>query len=153
MDALTGLPNRRAWDSDLTSSIERARRDLVPLSIAIIDLDHFKAFNDTFGHPAGDRLLKGAAAAWLGQMRAVDGLARYGGEEFVLLFHESSADQAVEVLSRLRAVTPERPDVLRWGRVLGRQRDLRRARGSRRQRHVCRQGRRSRPGGHRRADQ
>jgi diguanylate cyclase (GGDEF)-like protein len=106
VDELTGLPNRRAWDSDLTSSIERARRDLVPLSIAMIDLDHFKAFNDEFGHPAGDRLLKSAAAAWLEQMRAADGLARYGGEEFILLFHESSADQAVEVLSRLRAVTP-----------------------------------------------
>jgi diguanylate cyclase (GGDEF)-like protein len=106
VDDLTGLPNRRAWDSDLTSSIERARRDAVPLSVAMIDLDHFKAFNDAFGHPAGDRLLKGAAAAWLEQMRAVDGLARYGGEEFILLFHESGADQAAEVLSRLRAVTP-----------------------------------------------
>ena len=106
VDDLTGLPNRRAWVSDLTSSIERARRDVVPLSVAMIDLDHFKAFNDAFGHPAGDRLLKGAAAAWLEQMRAVDGLARYGGEEFILLFHESGADQAAEVLSRLRAVTP-----------------------------------------------
>ncbi len=106
VDVLTGLPNRRAWDSDLTSSMERAHRDVVPLSIAIIDLDHFKAFNDAFGHPAGDRLLEGAAAAWLEQMRSVDGLARYGGEEFVLLFHESNADQATEVLSRLRAVTP-----------------------------------------------
>ena len=106
VDDLTGLPNRRAWSSDLTSSIERARRDLVPLSVAMIDLDHFKRFNDAFGHPAGDRLLKGAAAAWLEQMRTVDGLARYGGEEFILLFHESSADQAAEVLSRLRAVTP-----------------------------------------------
>ena len=106
VDDLTGLPNRRAWSSDLTSAIERARRDLVPLSVAMIDLDHFKRFNDSFGHPAGDRLLKGAAAAWLEQMRTVDGLARYGGEEFILLFHESGADQASEVLARLRAVTP-----------------------------------------------
>ncbi len=106
VDDLTRLPNRRAWDSDLTSSIERARRDHVPLTIAMIDLDHFKAFNDTFGHPAGDRLLKEAAAAWLAKMRAVDVLARYGGEEFVLLFHESSAGRAAEVLPRLRAVTP-----------------------------------------------
>ena len=106
VDDLTGLPNRRAWSSDLTSAIERARRDRIALSVAMIDLDHFKRFNDAFGHPAGDRLLKGAAAAWLEQMRTEDGLARYGGEEFILLFHSSSADQATEVLARMRAVTP-----------------------------------------------
>ncbi len=106
VDDLTGLPNRRAWSADLTSSIEKARRDLEPLSVAMIDLDHFKRFNDAFGHPAGDRLLKGAAAAWLEQMRAVDGLARYGGEEFILRFHDSSASQASDVLARLQAVTP-----------------------------------------------
>jgi diguanylate cyclase len=72
----------------------------------MIDLDHFKKFNDEYGHPAGDRLLKGAAAAWTGELRGVDLLARYGGEEFIALLPGSSGDEAVEVLGRLRAATP-----------------------------------------------
>ena len=106
VDELTGLPNRRTWSSDIAAAIDRARRDGTPLSVAMIDLDHFKYFNDEFGHPAGDRLLKGAATAWQQELRAVDRMARYGGEEFVLLFDGSSADQATEVLTRLQAVTP-----------------------------------------------
>jgi diguanylate cyclase (GGDEF)-like protein len=106
VDELTGLANRRAWTSDLAASIERARRDRTPLSIAMIDLDLFKAFNDTFGHPAGDRLLKSAAAAWLEQVRTVDRLARYGGEEFIVLMNDSESEQATDVLTRMQAVTP-----------------------------------------------
>lgn len=106
VDELTGLPNRRTWSSDIAEAVDRARRDGLPLSVAMIDLDHFKRFNDEFGHPAGDRLLKGAAAAWQEELRAVDRMARYGGEEFVLLFDGSNADQATEVLTRLQAVTP-----------------------------------------------
>ena len=85
VDELTGLPNRRAWSTELPAAIERARRDRVELSIAMLDLDHFKRFNDEYGHQAGDRLLKGATAAWSAQLRAVDQLARYGGEEFIVL--------------------------------------------------------------------
>src|SRR5674476_807530 len=92
VDELTGLPNRRAWNSDIDDALERARRDRLPLSVAMIDLDHFKLFNDEFGHPTGDRLLKSAAAAWQGELRAVDGMARYGGEEFILFF-EGSVDE------------------------------------------------------------
>lgn len=106
VDELTGLPNRRAWSSDIAVAIDRARRDRGPLSVAMIDLDHFKRFNDEFGHPAGDRLLKTAADAWGEQLRTVDRMARYGGEEFILLFNGSTADQAIDVLARLRAVTP-----------------------------------------------
>ena len=106
VDELTGLPNRRTWSSDIAAAIDRARRDGGPLSVAMIDLDHFKHFNDEFGHPAGDRLLRGAAAVWEQELRAVDRIARYGGEEFVLLFDGSSDDQAIEVLTRLQAVTP-----------------------------------------------
>jgi diguanylate cyclase (GGDEF)-like protein len=105
-DELTGLPNRRAWTSELPRAIERARRAQLPLSIAMIDLDHFKRFNDSYGHPAGDRLLKAGAAAWTGQLRAVDHLARYGGEEFIVLLPEATTEQAVEVMERLRAATP-----------------------------------------------
>jgi diguanylate cyclase (GGDEF)-like protein len=105
-DELTGLPNRRAWVSELPRAIERARRGRAPLTVAMIDLDHFKQFNDAYGHPAGDRLLKAAAAAWAAQLRAVDHLARYGGEEFILLLHDADPAAAVEVIARLREATP-----------------------------------------------
>jgi diguanylate cyclase (GGDEF)-like protein len=106
IDELTGLPNRRGWAAELTAAIERARRDGNPLSVAMLDLDHFKRFNDEYGHPAGDRLLKGAAAAWSEQLRVGDQLARYGGEEFILLCPGADAETATDVLGRLRAVTP-----------------------------------------------
>jgi diguanylate cyclase (GGDEF)-like protein len=105
-DELTELPNRRAWAADLPRAIERARRDGAPLSIAMLDLDHFKRFNDEFGHPAGDRLLKGATAAWRSCLREVDHLARYGGEEFIVLLPGADAAQAATVLDRLRVETP-----------------------------------------------
>ena len=106
VDELTGLPNRRAWSSELPRVIERARRDGVPLSVAMIDLDRFKRFNDEFGHPAGDRLLKSAALAWAAELRAVDSIARYGGEEFIVLLPSADAIEATAVLERLRGVTP-----------------------------------------------
>jgi len=105
-DDLTGLPNRRAWTAELPRAIEHARRGGAPLCVALLDLDHFKRFNDAYGHPAGDRLLKAAAAAWQEQLRAVDHLARYGGEEFILLLPDADAGQAAEVLARLRQATP-----------------------------------------------
>ncbi|BCJ40351.1 hypothetical protein GCM10010168_32100 [Actinoplanes ianthinogenes] len=106
-DELTGLPNRRAWNDEVPRALERARRDHLPVAAAIIDLDHFKRFNDTFGHPAGDRLLKAASAAWHGTLRSVDLLARYGGEEFVVLLPGADAASAHEALSRMLAVTPQ----------------------------------------------
>ena len=113
MDELTGLPNRRAWSTEPPAAIERARRDRVELSIAMLDLDHFKRFNDEYGHQAGDRLLKGATAAWSAQLRAVDQRARYGGEEFIVLLPGATAELATGVLKRLRPSTllarPSRP--------------------------------------------
>jgi diguanylate cyclase (GGDEF)-like protein len=106
VDELTGLPNRRGWSAELPAAIERARRDRVELSIAMLDLDHFKRFNDEYGHQAGDRLLKGATAAWSSQLRAVDQLGRYGGEEFIVLLPGATAELATGVLERLRASTP-----------------------------------------------
>jgi diguanylate cyclase (GGDEF)-like protein len=106
VDELTGLPNRRAWSAELPVAIERARRDRIELSVALLDLDHFKRFNDEYGHQAGDRLLKGAAAAWSAQLRAVDQLARYGGEEFIVLLPGATAELASGVLERLRGATP-----------------------------------------------
>lgn len=105
-DELTGLPNRRAWTDELPRVLERARRTGLPVSVGMVDLDHFKAFNDTYGHQAGDRLLKEAAAAWTGQLRRSDTLARYGGEEFIVLLPDTGLDVADPVMHRLRRVTP-----------------------------------------------
>jgi diguanylate cyclase (GGDEF)-like protein len=106
-DGLTGLTNRRTWDGLLAGGLERARRQNTTTTVVLIDIDHFKHFNDTLGHQAGDRLLKEAAAAWRGQLRDNDVLARYGGEEFIALLPECDATGAAEILDRLRDVMPE----------------------------------------------
>jgi diguanylate cyclase (GGDEF)-like protein len=106
IDELTGLPNRRAWFGELPLALERARRDERPLSVAMLDLDHFKKFNDTYGHPAGDQLLRGAADGWATKLRAVDTLGRYGGEEFVVLLPAAPGTEAAAVIDRLREATP-----------------------------------------------
>ena len=106
IDALTGLPNRRTWDEELARHVAQARRDPAPLSLAMIDIDHFKRFNDENGHQAGDRLLKEAAAAWRAQLRGGDVVARYGGEEFAMLLPGCSLEAAAVVVERLRAATP-----------------------------------------------
>jgi diguanylate cyclase (GGDEF)-like protein len=72
----------------------------------MIDLDNFKAYNDRFGHQAGDLVLKEAASAWRAEVRSTDLLARYGGEEFVLLLPACALDDAVRLVERLRVVTP-----------------------------------------------
>jgi diguanylate cyclase len=106
VDELTGLPNRRAWAAELPRAMERSRRDGSALSIALLDLDHFKRFNDEFGHPAGDRLLKSASAAWRAALRASDELVRYGGEEFIILLPAADSREAAILIERLRPVTP-----------------------------------------------
>jgi diguanylate cyclase (GGDEF)-like protein len=73
----------------------------------MIDLDHFKEFNDERGHQAGDRFLKQAAAAWGVELRGTDFLSRYGGEEFALALPNCTPEEAIEVAERLRAATPE----------------------------------------------
>jgi diguanylate cyclase (GGDEF)-like protein len=105
-DALTGIPNRRAWDLDLVREMIRARRTGAPLHVALLDVDHFKRFNDTNGHQAGDLLLKSAAASWRAQLREGDMLARYGGEEFAALLVGCTQAEAVAILDRVRAATP-----------------------------------------------
>jgi diguanylate cyclase len=106
-DALTGVPNRRVWDEELPHELDRARRMGTELCVAMIDLDNFKAYNDRFGHQAGDRVLKEAASAWRLQVRSTDLLARYGGEEFVLLLPICALDDATQIVERLQTVTPE----------------------------------------------
>lgn len=106
-DELTGLPNRRAWDERLGHEIAIAERDGEPLTIALIDLDHFKTYNDVHGHQAGDQLLARAARHWRDALREVDLLARYGGEEFALILHGCSAEEATNLVERVRSATPD----------------------------------------------
>ena len=105
-DGLTGAANRRTWDLTLPLEMERARREAVPLAVAILDLDHFKRFNDEYGHQAGDQLLKAAVAVWQALVRPGDLLARYGGEEFTVLLPGAGEERALAVVERLRQATP-----------------------------------------------
>jgi len=105
-DPLTGLPNRRAWDRLLKAGLPESSRIKKPLSIAVLDLDHFKSFNDSFGHQAGDRFLRDVATAWKSALRREDMLFRWGGEEFTAILPNCGPAQALEVVERLRAATP-----------------------------------------------
>jgi diguanylate cyclase (GGDEF)-like protein len=105
-DALTGVLNRRALDDELHLALLNARHDAAPVSVAILDLDHFKAYNDSHGHAGGDQLLKGTCAAWSGALRAGDVLARFGGEEFVVVLPGCPAADAAVLIDRLRHEMP-----------------------------------------------
>ena len=84
----------------------RAERSGEPLCLALLDLDHFKAYNDEHGHQAGDAHLRRAAALWRREVRTIDVLARYGGEEFGVLLPSCEIIEAHEVIDRVRAATP-----------------------------------------------
>ena len=101
-DPLTGLPNRTALSGALFREIKRSARHRTSLAVAIADLDRFKPFNDTHGHPAGDGLLKAVADLLKAGRRATDFIARYGGDEFALLLSETDAAGAMVVTERLR---------------------------------------------------
>jgi diguanylate cyclase (GGDEF)-like protein len=105
-DALTGLPNRRAWDEELERELARARRSGEPLCAVLLDLDYFKDFNDQHGHQAGDEQLRATAALWRRSLRATDLIARYGGEEFAVLLTATSMPRAREVVEGLRRSVP-----------------------------------------------
>lgn len=103
VDAVTGLPNRGMLDTALDREIGMAARRAEPLSVGIVDLDHFKALNDTAGHLAGDRRLREFADAWTRRLRSVDSLVRYGGDEFVVLLPGCDLSAGAEAVERLRA--------------------------------------------------
>jgi len=103
-DGLTGLPNRRATFERASAAFDRASAAHAPLTIAIIDLDHFKLINDRCGHAAGDQVLREFARAGAAALRAPDVLGRWGGEEFLLVMPETTLEMAVGALERLRAL-------------------------------------------------
>ena len=102
-DALTGLGNRLRFRADLEAAVERAHRARQPLALAFIDVDDFKQINDRFGHPAGDKALRAAAAALRNTLRAGDAVGRFGGEEFLLILHSSEQGDGVSLAERCRA--------------------------------------------------
>jgi diguanylate cyclase len=101
-DLLTQLPNREAWQERLSFEFNRWQRYQHPLTIAVLDIDHFKRVNDSYGHKAGDRVLQLVARELQQRLRNTDFIARYGGEEFVALFPETTAEDARQVLDSLR---------------------------------------------------
>lgn len=105
-DPLTGLPNRRWLHHEMQREIERATRQGFEMCTAMIDIDHFKRYNDSLGHLEGDRFLVAASGRWRSQLRAVDFLARYGGEEFVAILPACDLVEAERVMQRLRSATP-----------------------------------------------
>jgi diguanylate cyclase (GGDEF)-like protein len=102
-DSLTGLTNRRAFDRALDTELSRAIRYGYPLTLIILDIDNFKAYNDTYGHPAGDRRLIAIAALLRANVRDPDLAARYGGEEFALILPHTDKEGALALAERIRS--------------------------------------------------
>lgn len=102
MDPLTGMRNRHDMMVDLDVERERARRTALPCSVAMVDLDHFKALNDSHGHVVGDQVLRRVSALFAEQLRPYDMVYRYGGEEFLLCLPNTDEATAAMVLDRLR---------------------------------------------------
>jgi diguanylate cyclase (GGDEF)-like protein len=110
-DSLTGIANRRLFDESLARESARARRLDAPLSLVVIDVDHFKQINDTYGHIVGDNVLRSLAEAIVSTTKSFDVPARYGGDEFVLLLPGCSGRDALGVAERVRAEIARRIDV------------------------------------------
>lgn len=106
-DFLTGLLNRRAFMERLDSEISRAAREGRPIGIILTDIDHFKRVNDTWGHEAGDRVLKNFSDALERNCRKYDFVGRHGGEEFIICLPESSKEQTIQIAERIRAFVQE----------------------------------------------
>lgn len=107
-DSLTGLANRRNFDTQLNTEFRRLKRSGGPLSIIMMDIDHFKQFNDFYGHLAGDNCLQAVGAALKTvKRRASDIVARYGGEEFILLLPETDKNGAINIAQRVKKVVEE----------------------------------------------
>ena len=111
-DGLTGLYNHRYFQEILEREIKRARRYKKPLSLLMIDIDHFKKINDTYGHLHGDEVLKRLAQIFSESIRACDYAARYGGEEFSIILPETLLNGALNVAERLRQRVKNTPIVL-----------------------------------------
>jgi diguanylate cyclase (GGDEF)-like protein len=117
-DQLTGLLNRREFDRIMAEEAERCRRFGQPLALVMVDIDHFKAVNDTHGHQAGDAVLRAIAKTLTGQLRTVDRVARIGGEEFALVLMQTGRSAATEVAQRVVEAVAASPVVIESGASL-----------------------------------
>ena len=115
-DALTGLPNRRAADESIKRMTAHAGRTIAPLSVVLLDLDHFKQINDVHGHDRGDKVLAAIGGLLAANVRASDFAARFGGEEFLLLLPDTDREGALELAEKLRRAI-ERADISQIGRI------------------------------------
>jgi diguanylate cyclase (GGDEF)-like protein len=115
VDPLTGIANRQAVLNRLEDELSRAARYRRPLSLVMVDLDHFKRLNDTYGHEAGDTVLQEVATRVAGNIRTTDLVGRFGGEEFLLVLPETDADAAATMAEKLRRVVAGTPIRLREG--------------------------------------
>jgi diguanylate cyclase (GGDEF)-like protein len=106
-DGLTGLANRRSFDGALAAAMAHAERTGEQLGIILLDLDHFKNYNDSYGHVAGDDLLRRCAQRWSTATRDTDLLARYGGEEFAVIALGCGVEECVALAERLRGAMPD----------------------------------------------
>jgi len=111
-DPLTGLFNRREMSRVLEEELDRARRYQRPMAVLWVDFDHFKDVNDTFGHAAGDSVLRSISRLLLGSVRSVDAIGRFGGEEFVIVLPEMDLEEARDTAERLRCKVAEKPQPL-----------------------------------------
>lgn len=102
-DSLTGLYNRNKLDSILTDQLARFKRTHRPFALLMLDIDHFKTLNDTYGHITGDKILTAVAQILLQSIRSIDYAARYGGDEFIIILVETYIDQAVKTAERIRS--------------------------------------------------
>ncbi len=108
LDGLTGIANRRRFDESIAREWRRCARSRQPLSLILLDVDHFKSYNDHYGHQAGDECLRTVAAVLADRVkRTGDLVARYGGEEFVCLLPETEEEGAMQVAERLRSAVAE----------------------------------------------
>lgn len=108
-DELTGVPNRRAFRATLAGDFDQHRRSGQPLSLVMLDVDHFKQYNDAFGHPAGDDVLRGVGGILSDGVGRPEGVSRFGGEEFAVLLPASGEDAALGVAEALRGAIESAP--------------------------------------------
>jgi diguanylate cyclase (GGDEF)-like protein len=100
VDTLTGLANRRQFDERLALALARLQRNGTPTSVMFLDIDHFKRINDTYGHAAGDEILRVFANRLLHCVRSIDLVARLGGDEFVVIIEDAAVPEAAEAVAR-----------------------------------------------------
>ncbi len=108
-DGLTGIYNRRKFDQDLELEVDRTDKTERDVSLFMIDIDHFKKYNDTYGHQEGDRILREVAQSLLKTLRSYDAshVYRYGGEEFVVLLPDTTNEDGIQIAERLRKKVEE----------------------------------------------